>query len=502
MAFGADADMSDAATTPSKDQVAGGFDLIDAHNPKAPEPAHEVASLQRSRILRKLDLRILPMMLITYGLQFLDKALLGYAAVYSMREDTHLHGQQYSWIGSIFYFGYMVFEYPLASFLRYFPSSLYLGFFIVVWGICVMMTNFCTNFAGLMVNRFVLGALESVVAPSFVVITAQWYTREEQPIRQVIWFAGTPLFGIFGGLLGYAFGFTHTAVASWRLLYIVFGSVTTIFGIFFALFFPSSPDKASFLTEDERTYITMMSQDGHNSFESKWKWSQVIEACLDIKTYLFFVIGIANTIPSGSLSNFSSLLIKGFGFTDVQTQLIGIPSHIVQITSLLVSGLIATKTRNLSLIIMSLCVVPSILGTALVYVLPSTNQWGRVVAVWIIYTNSASLAVSFSVISGNVAGFTKRTTVTFLLFIGYCVGNLIAPQFFLKSEEKEGYPTAIIAMIISFSLLFVIPLALRYLYYAENKRRDLLAEEDGAELNERDNIDMTDIQDRSFRYAL
>lgn len=70
------------------------------------------------------------------------------------------------------------------------------------------------------------------------------------------------------------------------------------------------------------------------------------------------------------------------------------------------------------MIIMSLCVVPSILGTALVYVLPSTNQWGRVVAVWIIYTNSASLAVSFSVISGNVAGFTKRTTVTFLLFIG------------------------------------------------------------------------------------
>ena len=61
MAFSANADMSDAATTPSKDQVAGGFDLIDAHNPKAPEPAHEVASLQRSRILRKLDLRILPM---------------------------------------------------------------------------------------------------------------------------------------------------------------------------------------------------------------------------------------------------------------------------------------------------------------------------------------------------------------------------------------------------------------------------------------------------------
>jgi hypothetical protein len=50
-------------------------------------------------------------------------------------------------------------------------------------------------------------------------------------------------------------------------------------------------------------------QESHVTFNSKWKWYQVKEACLDVKTYLFFAIGIANTIPAGSLSNVSGHLV-------------------------------------------------------------------------------------------------------------------------------------------------------------------------------------------------
>ncbi|KAF3385018.1 hypothetical protein F1880_001849 [Penicillium rolfsii] len=288
-----------------------------------------------------------------------------------LSQSQHLHGQQYSWVSSIFYFGFLIFEYPLTGFLHSFTASRYLGSFIIMWGLCVVMTNFADSFAGLMVSRFILGALESVMAPSFVAITgnflhstkqdlntdcylAQWYSREAQPLRQVIWFSGTPLFGIFGGLLSYALGHAHTVVTSWRLLYIIFGSVTVIWGIIFTLLFPSSPQKASFLSEEERAFVMLTSQQQHSTFDAKWKWSQVREALLDVKSYIFFLIGVANTIPSGALSNvgsssptlgihgnadlsqFSSLLIKGFGFTALQTQLLGIPSHAIQLVSLLV----------------------------------------------------------------------------------------------------------------------------------------------------------------------
>lgn len=86
---------------------------------------------------------------------------------------------------------------------------------------------------------------------------ARWYTPKEQPIRQVLWFLGTPVFGIFGGLLGYGLGNTDTAVASWRLLYIVFGSATALWGIIFAYAFPESPEKASFLSEKDRKFASL-----------------------------------------------------------------------------------------------------------------------------------------------------------------------------------------------------------------------------------------------------
>ena len=151
---------------------------------------------------------------------------------------------------------------------------------------------------------------------------------------------------------------------------------------------------------------------------------------------------------------------------------------------------------------MSACCIPSIIGTALVYALPSSNQWGRVVAIWIVYTNSVSLAVSFAVIGGNVAGFTKKTTVTFILFLGYCAGNIASPQFFKASEAKQGYPTGIETMLACFCILAVLPLILRALYVWENRRRDRLEATGQLQLYSSEDEDGTDLQRLDFRYVL
>jgi len=141
--------------------------------------------------------------------------------------------------------------------------------------------------------------------------------------------------------------------------------------------------------------------------------------------------------------------------------------------------------------------IPAIIGTALMHTLPASNQWGRVVCVWIIYTNSASLAVSFAVISGNFAGFAK-TTITLVLFAGYCMGNIAAPQFFISEESKEGYPTAIKTMLACFCISFVLPLVLRGLYIVENRRRDSLLAS-GEDLSPETEEDGADWQRKSFR---
>src|ERR1700683_60289 len=60
-----------------------------------------VSEVDNKRILRRIDLAILPVMLGVYFLQQLDKSTLSYASVFGLIADAHLGGQDYSWLGSI-----------------------------------------------------------------------------------------------------------------------------------------------------------------------------------------------------------------------------------------------------------------------------------------------------------------------------------------------------------------------------------------------------------------
>ena len=57
------------------------------------------------RLLRKIDLHIMPLMCIVYGLNYLDKTTLSYASIMGIKKDIGLKGDDYQWLGSMFYFG-------------------------------------------------------------------------------------------------------------------------------------------------------------------------------------------------------------------------------------------------------------------------------------------------------------------------------------------------------------------------------------------------------------
>lgn len=74
------------------------------------------------RVIRKLDWMVIPFICVTYLITYIDKAMMGYAAVFGLKEDLHLKGTEYSWLGksnlllhedmltmtgSMFYFGYL-----------------------------------------------------------------------------------------------------------------------------------------------------------------------------------------------------------------------------------------------------------------------------------------------------------------------------------------------------------------------------------------------------------
>src|SRR5438309_1369984 len=100
--------------SPPKDDVAGGevFDLD--HGARA-----EVITQPQARwVLWKIDLIILPLIAGSVILSAVDKVIISNAAIYGMKADNHLSSAMFSWVGSIFYFGYLIFEYPSAILIQ------------------------------------------------------------------------------------------------------------------------------------------------------------------------------------------------------------------------------------------------------------------------------------------------------------------------------------------------------------------------------------------------
>ena len=55
------------------------------------------------KLKRKVDKYLLPLMWLCYGIQQTDKTCIGAQAIFGLRDDMHLVGQQYSWLTTIFY---------------------------------------------------------------------------------------------------------------------------------------------------------------------------------------------------------------------------------------------------------------------------------------------------------------------------------------------------------------------------------------------------------------
>lgn len=93
----------------------------------------DVSPEESRRVRRKVDLILLPILGFCYFLQFLDKQTLSYASLLGMIQDTNLVGSQFSWTGSIFYFGFIFWSYPTMYLSVRLPIGKYLGATVYVF---------------------------------------------------------------------------------------------------------------------------------------------------------------------------------------------------------------------------------------------------------------------------------------------------------------------------------------------------------------------------------
>lgn len=396
----------------------------------------------------------------------------------------------------------MVAQPVMSRSLQHFRIGRFVAIMVILWGALLLCTAASRSFASLMTVRFLLGAVESCINPAFVLITSQWYTRAEQPARISYWYVGTAVGQMFGGLIGYGVGhISYAGAGNWIWYFIIFGSLTILYGFFLLFFLPDSPMTARWLSPSEREIAVVRTLENRTGFVNhQWKWPQFWEALTDPQTALLFAMALLNTIPAGAISSYGSIVIKGFGFSAINTTLLNMPQGAIQLVSLLFSGWFVSKFKGTRCWMMALSQVPGLVGGALLYVLPESNRNGKLGSFYLLSTHGVGFSILLSMLASNYAGFTKKTTASALVFMGWCAGEIIAPQLFLE-REAPTYRTVFFAFFVSFALLIVLPLLLRVYLMWSNKRRERDHPTQGDQ-PPADLLDQTDKEQRAhFRYV-
>lgn len=170
------------------------------------EDAAEYSDAYFRKLRIKIDLFLLPLMWVCYGTQQADKTSLSVQAVFGLREDTGLVGEQFNWLSTIFYLSYLVCEFPGNWLIQKSHTGKFLSVVMVLWGVVVLCIAFAKNFAHLMILRTLQGALECTISPTFMLITGAWYTSQEHTLRSLIWGTSNAGMNIITGLCMYGIG--------------------------------------------------------------------------------------------------------------------------------------------------------------------------------------------------------------------------------------------------------------------------------------------------------
>lgn len=230
----------------------------------------------------------------------------------------------------------------------------------------------------------------------------------EQSTRTAVWVSFSGFAQILGGLVAYAIArgddTFHFALAQWKIVYLIFGSLTILLGLVFMIFVPDNQLNAWWLSPDDRILAVERVRVNQQGIGNRhFKRHQVQEALLDPFSWAVLFFAVAANIPNGGLTNFFSQLIISFGFTPKQSLLYGTPAGAVGVTVTLAWGILSQRYGS-RILWGVVAVGMAMIGVVLIVALPLQYSVGRLIGYYMTMALPAGEASMLSLIASNVAG--------------------------------------------------------------------------------------------------
>jgi len=197
---------------------------------------------------RRRWLRLLPAIFVTYSFAYVDRANYGFGAAAGMANDLHIDTNTLALLGALFFLGYFLFQIPGAAYAERRSAKKLIFWSMIAWGILASGLGFIHNISLLLLDRFLLGVVESAVMPALLILLSHWFTGPERSRANTILILGNPVTVLWMSVIsGYL---THSI--GWRGMFIAEGVPSVLWAVVWWRMVDDSPRTASWLTAAER----------------------------------------------------------------------------------------------------------------------------------------------------------------------------------------------------------------------------------------------------------
>ncbi|KAH6916849.1 major facilitator superfamily domain-containing protein [Coprinopsis sp. MPI-PUGE-AT-0042] len=386
-------------------------------------PDIDVSQIDERKLMRRVDLHVIPWLTVLYLFSFLDRGSIGNAKLYDLETDLGITDRQYLLCLSMFFIPYAIFEPASNVFLKRLRPSIWLSSMMLLWGTVMTLHGIVKNFGGLLSLRLLLGLSEAGLYPGVVFYISSWYKRSETGFRVAVFFSSATVAGAFSGLLAAAIAKMDGVGGrpGWAWIFILEGIATVVLAVASFWIIQDFPDTARFLSDEERAFVIRRLQDdtkvsaSGETFRKEWIW----QSLRDWKTYVAMGLYMGFDGPLYAFSLFLPSIINQVRYRATQANLLSVPVYIWGCILTVVVGYMGDRYGHRSHINLGLFLV----GLAAYIILiasrtPGLSYFAVYLAVSAIYP---IIPNSVAWVASNVEGSYKRS-VTLGMAIGF--GNL------------------------------------------------------------------------------
>jgi MFS family permease len=293
--------------------------------------------------MRRVTLRLVPLLIMGYIVAYLDRVNIGFAAL-SMNRDVQLSPAVYGFGAGLFFVSYFMFEIPSNLVLNKVGARRWIARILITWGIVSGLTALVRGPMSFYGVRFLLGAAEAGFYPGVILYITWWFPNSYRSRMIGLFQTAIPISVIFGSVVSGTILSLHgmLGLAGWRWLFIIEAVPPVLLGIVFLFMLTDRPEQARWLSPEQKCWLTDRLAKERAEQEAVRHY-RLGEAMSNGRVWALTAVYFGNAFAAYGLTFFLPQIVHRFGISYFATGLVTAVPYIFAAVAMVAWGLHADR---------------------------------------------------------------------------------------------------------------------------------------------------------------